>query len=323
MRSLKFMAVISILVLISAGCAKDETPIRIGTNAWPPCEIWSVAQQEDLFGSIPVDIIRFSTWSDNMSSLYKGNIDITHATYFNAVYYHDKGEDGVIILSSDTVKGSDGLVVKDSFVNASGLEPDKIRGCMLAVEINTDEHFLLKKALENFGLSEEDIEISSMSSAEAAQAFISGDVDAAFVYEPFLSSAAAKGGGRVVWTTESLPGYMIDVLVARREVLETRKKDVEKILTAWYGAQDFIKDNPDEAFAAMALNEDMSKADFQDFYESFTFFTLQDNLEIFNSESFNDRLAEMNDFLKDHNAINSKADTGALYTDNVVKALIR
>ena len=305
-----------ITVLTITGCLRSTTPIRIGTNAWPPCEIWQIAEEQGFFGQTPVEIVRFSNWSDNMSSLYKGNVDITHATYFNAVYYHDKGEAGKIILSSDYILGSDGLVVKNSIVRGEDLI-----GKTIAVEINTDEHFLLKKALEEYGLTEEDVILRSTTSIAAMELFIAGEVDACFTYDPFLRQAAEKGAGKIIWTTEALPGYMVDVLVAREETIRNRHKDLETILAAWFQAQEYISSNSREVFPQMADVENMATESFAGFYNSFTFLTAEENRAIFASSLFYNKLEEMNEFLLQHGAIKSKADVGELFTADIVKGL--
>lgn len=321
-RSTKFIfSILFAITLLFSSCIRDNSPIRIGTNAWPPCEIWYVAKDKGMFRSVPVEIIRFTSWTDNMSSLYRENIDITHATYFNAVYFHDKGEPGKIILASDTIKGGDGLVVRDNLETRIGSRTAALRGKTIAVEINTDEHFLLKKAIEPFGLTEKDIVIRSMTSGEAAEAFINGLVDAAFVYEPFLSEAARRGGGTVIWTTEDLPGYMIDVLVVRDDILKTRKKEVIQIISAWYNAQAYIEENGNEVFSLMSEKEGMTAAAFKSFYNGFTFFTVEENRELFASAAFRRRLEEMNEFLFRHNAIKEKAVIEDLFTSEIVEAL--
>ena len=314
--SLSIIVILIISMFLLQGCTGNSAPIRIGTNAWPPCEIWQIAEQQGYFGKVPVDIIRFSSWSDNMSALYKGNINITHATYFNAVYYHDKGIPARIILSSDVIEGSDGLVVKNNITSG----PD-LKGKVIAVEINTDEHFLLKKALDNFGLSEDEVIIQSATSFESMQLFIDGKVDACFTYDPFLHQAAEEGEGRIFWTTLDLPDYMIDVLVADDQTLTSRKKDLKIIIQAWYKAQEFIKNNKEEAFSILAATEGMSAEDFEAFYNSFTFFSAKENLDIFSSPSFEAKLEEMNEFLFLHGAIRNKADVKNIFSLDIIQEL--
>ena len=61
---------ICILFLFLSGCTAKKEAIRIGVNSWPPCEIWYIAEEKGFFGKVPVELVRFSSWSDNMSSLY-------------------------------------------------------------------------------------------------------------------------------------------------------------------------------------------------------------------------------------------------------------
>jgi NitT/TauT family transport system substrate-binding protein len=304
--------VVCLGALLVAGCAAPKAPFRIGVNAWPPCEIWYVAQQQGYFGSLPVQVVRFSAWTDNMASLYKGNLDLTHSSYFNTMYYSDKGAAARIVLVSDTLVGGDGLAVKAAIRTGSAL-----KGKRVAVEVNTDEHFLLTRALASFGLAESDVTITSCTSIEAKDLFVAGEVDACFTYEPYLGQAAAEGGGTVLWTTEEQPDYMIDVLAARDDVVKKRAGDLRVVLAAWYKAQAWIAAHPSEAYALAAPHEDMSAADFGPFYESFTWFTAADNRSLLGSPAFRSRLGEMSDFLVAHKAV-----AGAVKIDDQFTATI-
>jgi NitT/TauT family transport system substrate-binding protein len=286
------------LSMIVSSCSSKQSPVRIGVNAWPPCELWYVAESQGFFGDLDVDIIRFSTWTDNMKSLPLGDIDVTHSTYFNALYYHDKGQSGKIILKADTIIGGDGLVISSGVKDGQDL-----KGRSIAVETATDEHFLLYKALEQFGLVETDVTIVSMTSIEAATAFIEGKVDACFTYEPFLSESATKGNGRIIYTTEDIPDTMIDVLVASDGFLAGRPKDARRLVDAYYRAQEWTAAHPEEAFALMAKAESMEADDFAAFYSYFTFFSREQNVENFSSAAFRDVLTGMRDFLLKHDFI--------------------
>jgi NitT/TauT family transport system substrate-binding protein len=288
----KMMVVLLIAGLILVGCDSPKSPIRIGVNTWPPCEIWYVAQEMGFLGETRVELVRFSAWTDNMQSLYAGKTDLTHATYFNALYFADRGEPGEIILISDTIEGGDGLALKNDIATGADLKGRKI-----AVEVGTDEHFLLHKALGIFGLTIDDVIVVPTTSAGAKEAFVSGKVDACFTYEPYLSQAAEEGEGRVLVTTKDFPGYMIDVLVARSNTLKNRKSDYQTIVKAWYQAQKYIKENPEKSFALMAKNEKMPPEVFGPFYSGFTFFSLAENKALFKDEALQIKLDEINEFI--------------------------
>jgi len=251
-----------------------------------------------------------------MLSLYKGRIDITHASYFNALYYSDKGEEGKIILKTETIEGGDGFVVKDSIKNK-----DQFKGKTIAVETATDEHFLLYKALDLYGVDPKEINIVSAPSSEAAEMFINDKADAVFTYEPFMSKAKIKGNGRILSTTKDYPGYMIDVLVGRVSVMDKRKNDFTNIIGAWYKALDFVKKNPDKAFKLMAKNQNMKPEDFKNFFNYFTFYSLKENQKYLKSNEFFHKLEEINNFLVSKGFLKVKADLKQIVDTSIVDSL--
>lgn len=308
----KICLILGILFLSLTACKKYEEPIKIGINDWPPCELWYIAEKQGYFEDTQVEIIRFSTWADNLTAFYLGKTDIVSSSYFNTLYYDKKGDGAKIILTADMIKGGDGLVVKNYIEDLKDLKGKKI-----AVELGTDEHFLLHKVLEKIGLKE-DVIIIPCTSKESMEKFILGEVDACLTYEPFMSRAAQKGGGRVTLTTADLPEYIIDVLLARNEVLEERKKDYSNIIRAWYKAQKFVKENPEEAYKIMSSKENITPKEFKLFYESFEMFSLEDNKKIFSSEKFKEKLIEMDNFLFENDLISDRVEIENIYTDEII-----
>ncbi|MCF7947153.1 MAG: ABC transporter substrate-binding protein [Spirochaetia bacterium] len=295
----------------------QNEPIRIGVNNWPPCEVWYIAEAQGFFGDVEVELERYSAWRDNMSNFYRGKTDISHATYFNALYYTKKGVSAKIVITADTVLGSDGLVVDRAIEMPEGLIGKKI-----AVEINTDEHFLLNKALEAYGLMEGDVILIPATSKQAMELFVNGEVDACFTYNPYLNQAADWGNGTVVWTTEDAPGYMEDVLVVSQEMLNERCKEVQVVIEAWFKALEYIKANPDTSYALMAKNERMSPEVFGPFFSSFHFYSPEENMNIFRSEGFLHRLNEIGNFLEEHHSNNVEIDMSKVYTDKIISGIV-
>jgi len=306
---------LAIILFVLTACNSYEEPIKIGINNWPSCELWIIAQEKGYFGDTHVEIVRFSTWTDSLNSLYMGRTDLTSSTDFNTVYYSSRGEAAKIILSSETINGVEGLVVKNYIDSIQDLKGKKI-----AVEVGTDEHFLLYKVLSREGLNEKDVTIVSVDSEEGMKRFIAGEVDASFNYEPYLSMAVDKGEGRVVVTTSDTLNYR-SALVARDKVLQERKKDYVNIIRAWYRAQEFVRDNPREAYELMASMEGTTYREFKEFYESFYFFSLEENKEKFSSEDFRGELRKIEEFLAGNNLTSAHVDTDNLFDGSVVNQI--
>ncbi len=186
-RSLVYISLIIVFIFFSA-CESKKTPLKIGIDDWPPCQLWYVAQEKGFFDNTEVEIIKFSNWSDSLSSFSLGKTDMTHSTLFNALYYKPKGDPAEVILFSDLPIKMDGLVAKKSINSISELKGKKI-----AVELGTDEHFFLYKALKNSGIKDNEVTIIPSTNKGAVDLFLSGEVDACFVYEPYLSTTTASG----------------------------------------------------------------------------------------------------------------------------------
>lgn len=83
-----------------------------------------------------------------------------------SLYYANKGESAESILISSYILGADGLVVDKELES-----PGEFNGAEIAVEINTDENFLLCKALHNLGIEDKNVYIVSTTSEKAAEIF--------------------------------------------------------------------------------------------------------------------------------------------------------
>lgn len=309
------ICIMLLAILLITGCQQQKETIRIGVNDWPPCEVWYVALEQELFEDVNVELIRFSTWSDNMNALYLGNIDITHSTYFNNIFYSEKGEWGQMIAPIDTITGSDGLVISNDLEDVTDLVNKKI-----AVEVGTDEHYLLYKALEMYDIPIESVQIISASSAKTAELFINDEVDAIFTYEPYLSKAANEGEGKIVFTTKDLPGQMVDVLVGSKEGIDSVPKAYVEVLKGYYKAREFIQEN--EVYEVMALNESMDVDSFKGFYNSFTFYDAKQALEIIESNEYIDIHHSMSAFILQNKLSTTVRPIDELITVDILKGVI-
>lgn len=296
-------------------CQKKEV-IKIGTNAWPPCELWYLAEEKGFFDDVDVEIVRYSAWSDNVNSAYVGDVDISHSTYFNTVKKNKLNKNIQAILISDYIVGADGLCVRNDINNAKDLIGKKI-----AVEINTDEHFLLYTYLRNNDIDINDISIISTTSKDASELFKKNEVDACFTYEPYLSEAIKDNNGKILATTENMKGLMVDVLIADKRKYDQRKEDYQKVLNAYYKAQEFVLENPKEAFKIMSKNENMDEEDFGAFYSEFNFISKEKNKSIMNSKDLEQIIKRISNFLFESKFIPEKVGKGDLIDISLIEDL--
>jgi len=79
-----------------------------------------------------------------------------------------------------------------------------------------------------------------------------GDVDAAVIWEPWLSQAAKTPHGKLLADSSERPGLIVDCLITKASTLEERKGDMRAVARAWAKAVDYYDAHPEEAIAIMA-----------------------------------------------------------------------
>ena len=95
---------------------------------------------------------------------------------------------------------------------------------------------------------DKDVDIVSMPAANMNAALERGLVDAAFTWEPFVSTAVLRGSGKVlVDLNQKLPNYPWYVVMAVPRTLAERPDEVVKVLRAHRRAIAFLNQHPAEA----------------------------------------------------------------------------
>ena len=102
------------------------------------------------------------------------------------------------------------------------------------------------------GLTEKDVVPVNMgSTGDAGAAFVANRVDAAVVWEPWLSKGKSAPHGHLLIDSSKTPGLIIDTLAFRQDVVKSRPDDVRKVVRAIGQAVDYWKKNPKESVEIM------------------------------------------------------------------------
>lgn len=279
-----------ILAVTTAGCgpnggqsgsqsesAKKE-PIKIGISPWPGWYAWYLVQDLGFFKKHGVDVqlVWFPVYSDSLQAMTTGKLDGNSEALSDTLAPLSKGINQKIVLVNDNSAGGDGLVVKPQYKSVKDL-----KGKQVVTEMGTLEHLLLLTALERNGMTDKDIQFTNMTVNDAGPAFISGNVDAAVLWEPFLSKAISQGKGVKIFSSKDTPGLIPDLLVMNGDVVKNRRDDVQKIVAAWFDAMNYWKAHPEEAIAIMAKHAETNTKDYAQLAQGTKIFTLDDNLNAF------------------------------------------
>lgn len=239
MRKLISLALASVMALsvMMTGCggSKEATTsdgkliVKIGTQQMPNDEGIAKALnyfQEEMGDSVSVEIVEFSSGKDVNTALAAGSIDfgLEGSCPASLAIAQDLGVE--LIWVHEVLGDVESLVA----TSVSGIKTVKdLKGKTVAVPFASTAHFSLLKAIENAGLSTSDVTILDMQPDKIYASWNSGDIDAAYVWEPTLSQLSGK---TTVITSGELAsaGYM----TSNAEVVRTKFAEAHPDIVAAY-----------------------------------------------------------------------------------------
>jgi NitT/TauT family transport system substrate-binding protein len=126
-----------------------------------------------------------------------------------------------------------------------------LKGLRVASEDMTLPTYMLHRALEQEGLSSEDVRRQFHNPDEHEALFRGGEVDAVVSYEPYCQRLRAAGA-HTLFDSSKIPGEIIDVLVVRGSYLEAHPERVDTLLRGWFAALARFQASPGESARLMA-----------------------------------------------------------------------
>lgn len=258
--------------------AKTSAPFTIGYSAWPGYYFWNLDQAEGFFKKegVNVKLVFFPVYSNSVSALEAGRLDANSQTLSDTMAPLANGVKEKIALIIDNSAGADALVAKPSIKSLKDL-----KGKSIATEFGTVDDFFMLEALKKAGLTIKDVNYSNMDIASAGSAFIAGKLDAAVLWQPFLSKAISQGKGHVLYSSANTPGLIADVVAFSQKTMETRPADVMKVERAWFDGINFYEHHPNTADKIMAKAAGVTPSAFKTMMGGVKIFTLADNLKSF------------------------------------------
>jgi NitT/TauT family transport system substrate-binding protein len=183
-------------------------------------------------------------------------------------------------MAIDESNGGDGIVAKEPIKRFEDL-----RGKKVAFQRGLPSEFFLRALLEQHGVKMDELQAVDMETAQAGAAFIANQVDAAVVWEPWLTKAKEEGKGHVLASTKEFPDLIVDCLAFNEDTVKSNSGDVQKIVKAVLRAIDYWKANPDQANAIMAPNFQVDAAKYAQLLGGLKFCDAARNKEYFGSDS--------------------------------------
>lgn len=263
-----------LLAFVFAACfafgAQGQEKVVLGMSGWTGFQPLKLAELAGIFKKNGVDMeIRFIPPVQRSAALAAGSLNAAATTVDQHIVWSSAGIDTVQVALIDKSNGGDGVAVRN---NINSIK--ELKGKSINVDgPGTVQHFMLSYILEKNGLSIQDVIRVTLGAQPAAQAFVTGQSDAAVTYEPYLSTIRAKpDSGKILVTSKDYP-VVVDVLVFKRDFIARNPKTVKAAVDSFFEALDMIKKEPAKAYALMGSTVKQSG---EAFGKSAAFITWQD-----------------------------------------------
>jgi NitT/TauT family transport system substrate-binding protein len=195
-----------------------------------------------------VQFAEFDSGSDTITALLNGDLAATYIGPVPALTAYAQSEN--VTLIAGAASGGAALVVNDGITSV-----DDLAGKTIATpgEFNTQDiaarAYLREQGFEINPDGSGDLNITPQDNSVIVQAFRQGDIDGAWVPEPYASIMVNDGGTVLVDEADLWPNgeFVTTHLLVNNDFLEENPELVEDLLEAHVAANDYINSNPDEA----------------------------------------------------------------------------
>ena len=252
---------LALLAAVLSGCAPPErvAPLKIGMSPWPGYELLHVAEAHGFLRAEGVDIqlVDYPSLGDTREAFERGQLDGFASSLVEVLHArHTVEREPVIALVVDYSNGPDVLLARNAVRTVADL-----RGRKVGVELETVSLFLLARALQQAGISMEELEVVPLTQGQMQASLLRGDVDAVVTYPPVSFAIDHLAGFHTLFSSGDMPRELLDVVSVERSVFEARRDEIEGLRRAWHRAVSFYRADPQAAIATIAARERASPAD--------------------------------------------------------------
>jgi NitT/TauT family transport system substrate-binding protein len=279
------MSLKSLVILVAfflTGCSgsnrnSESKTFKVATFTWVGYAPINLAKEKGFFEGVEVELSKIDDTAARRAALSSGQVNGSVDIVDSFVCARSSGVPASVVLKLDDSIGGDGIVAKKSIKSITDL-----RGKTVAFPKDQPSHFFLLSLLEKEGMSMKDLTGKGVNEADqAGNAFVSGSVDAAVTWEPYLTKAAQMPDGHILTSSRETPGLIVDVFTVRDDYLKSNPKEVEAFIKGWFKAVQYWKDNPSDANEIMAKALKLETKEFSEMIKGIKYADLEENQAFF------------------------------------------
>lgn len=240
----RFYCLLAILFFFST--ATSAAPIKIGVSETMLSLPFFIAQSEGFFRKrgVEVEFERCFGGHRCLKGMLEGQTALATSAELPVVFNSFERDDFAILASFVTASNNVKLVARSANQVSS---PAQLRNLKIGYMKGSTSQYVLDTLLVFSGVDPDSLKLVPITAEDALQALKNGEIDAVSIWEPFASKILLDLKGQT--SLVPMPRLYTETfnLVSTRHILETRPRELEKILAALRDSTDFIQNNPQKA----------------------------------------------------------------------------
>ncbi len=245
----------AILVLVAAGLAaasllnhKEKPHVTVATIQFGISTLDLIDSGQYKPSNIDIDVMRIQLAPDVATALLKGDAQVAILPVEVAAKLYENGND-VVIIAIDMYQNQAILVP----VNSTLKTPADLKGKTVAAPVSSGSFAVFKSYMKTIygldvlepGEDGKGVHVVNTKPAQALDAAVKGDADAAVVWEPIVSKALASGRFRI--------------LASFQDLWKMLGGKGEPVMIAWVARGDWVRSHPDQVEALLEARQAAAK----------------------------------------------------------------
>lgn len=331
----KFLIMMVVMVMMSGfSCicyAEEEKPdaVNIGVQTLVTPEL--IARYEGVYEEYlgcKVNLLQFDSGADVNRAFASNSIDIGMIGTSPAAIGISNQLGYEAVWFSDVIGAAETLVAKKT----SGINNMKdLVGKKVATPFASTAHFSLLNAMNLEGVNPADVEMFDMQPDDIYAAWIRGDIDAAYVWDPVLSKLFADDGVSIINSGELAEKGIItaDIVVVKKDFAEKYPDVITGYIRAQIYAVNLFNEDNGKAISELAGSIDVSEEDAASQVKGFLYPDGKEQLSdaFFGEDGESGNIAKIlkqaADFLVEQGSINSSPDLSVFETYSTGEYIMR
>ncbi len=314
----------------SSSSSASSCPVDVNTDVTGTIRIgWQMIPNADLIvkdkgwleacmPNATIQWSQFNSGADVVQAFGSGSLDIAQMGSSPSVRAVSAplNLDVQVVWIHDVIGDAESLVARDASVSSI----KDLAGKNIATPFGSTSHFSLLSALDQAGMSASDVNLINLDPDKMAAAWTRGEIDAAWVWDPVLSTLKSDGGSVVMSSKDTAEqgSATYDMEVASQSFITANASAMK----TWTSVEDYamgrISSDPDDAAESVAAQMSVDTSTVKTQFAGYEYPSASQQSTIFSAElpKVFESTAE---FLKSQGSIDSvSADyASALYSDAI------